>query len=122
MDPIAAIPLTPSLLGIDTAAMKHGTASAKLRKAAQDFEALMIGEMLKTTRESGSDGWLGSGDSAGNDSAMGLAESQLAQALASGGGLGLARMIEKQLARPSAPNNGDQNKNASSVPPTNSVK
>lgn len=112
MDPIAALPLTPSLLGMDTANMKAGSQAAKLHKAARDFEALMIGEMLKSTREGGSDGWLGSGDSAGNDSAMGLAESQLAQAIANGGGLGLAQLIEKQLGHPQT-NQTDQ-KNASS--------
>jgi Rod binding domain-containing protein len=110
MDPIAGTPLAASAaLGIDTGSMTQGSKPTKLHKAAQDFEALMIGEMLKTTRESGSGGWLGSGDSAGNDSAMSLAEGQLSQALASGGGLGLARLIEKQLG-----NSGDQNKSAGS--------
>jgi Rod binding domain-containing protein len=71
--------------------------SSKLHDAAQQFEALMIGEMLKTARESGSEGWLGSGGGTGDDSAMGMAESQLANALAASGGLGLSRIIEQSV-------------------------
>ncbi|GEM_PF-1489702 len=107
MNPLTNAPFSSTALGIDTAELARTAPSAKLHKAAQDFEALMLGEMLKSTRESGSEGWLGSGDSEGNDTAMELAESQLARALALGGGLGLGRLIEKQLARP-----GDQNRNA----------
>jgi Rod binding domain-containing protein len=107
MDPLASPPLSTTALGIDTAQFARTAPSAKLHKAAQDFEALLLGEMLKSTRESGSEGWLGSGDGDGNDAAMELAESQLARALALGGGLGVGQLIEKQLTRP-----GDQNKNA----------
>lgn len=121
MGPLTAIPLTPSLLGIDTADMQQGSRSAKLHKAARDFEALMIGEMLKSTREAGSGGWLGSGDDPGNDSAMGLAESQLAQAIANGGGLGLARLIEKQLGHTS-PSPADQKNAGSPAVSTGSAK
>ncbi len=73
---------------------------SKLHNAAQQFEALMIGEMLRSQRESGSDGWLGSGDDSGGDSAMDYAEAQVSNAIAAGGGLGLAKMIEKTLSSP----------------------
>lgn len=72
---------------------------SKLHDAAQQFEALVIGEMLRAERESGSEGWLGSGDDAGSDSATDLAEGQLSNALAAGGGLGLANMIEKTMSQ-----------------------
>ncbi len=117
MDPMTAIPSTSSLLGLDTADLKQGSRAAKIHKAAEDFEALMIGEMLKTARETGSEGWMGSGDGAANSSAMGLGETQLALAIARGGGFGLAQMIEKQLAGPGGAGAGDQNKNASSGAP-----
>ena len=68
---------TPSLAGTNTAK------PSKLHAAAQQFEALVIGEMLRTQRENGSEGWLGSGgDDSGSDSAMDLAEGQLSNALA----------------------------------------
>ncbi len=71
---------------------------SKLHEAAQQFEALVIGEMLRAQRESGSEGWLGSGDDSSSDSATDMAEGQLSKALAAGGGLGLAKMIEKTMA------------------------
>ena len=71
----------------------------KIHNAAQQFEALMVGEMLKSARESDSDGWLGSGGSTGDDSAMDMAESQFSNALAKSGGLGLAKMIESSMSR-----------------------
>jgi flagellar protein FlgJ len=72
---------------------------SRLHKAAQEFEALLVGEMLKSAREAGSDGWLGSGESTGDDSAMDMAESQLANALAGSGGLGLASTIERAMSK-----------------------
>jgi len=82
----------------------------KIHEAAQQFEALMIGEMMKTAREGGSEeGWLGSGESTGDDQAIGMAESQFSQALASRGGFGLAKMIEQTVSRQ---HGGDSNDSA----------
>lgn len=78
---------------------------SKIHDAAQQFEALMIGEMLKSVRESSSDGWLGSGDSDASDSAQSMAETQFASALASGGGIGLAKMIERNLTKEASAQN-----------------
>jgi Rod binding domain-containing protein len=64
--------------------------------AAKDFEALLVGQMLRSVREEGS-GWLGTGDDQASSSAFGLGEEQLARALTNGGGLGLARVIEAGL-------------------------
>ena len=72
--------------------------TSKLHSAAQQFEALMIGEMMKSVHEGSSSGWLGSDDDEGGDNqAMGMAESQFANALAMHGGLGLARMVEQSV-------------------------
>ena len=72
---------------------------SKIHAAAQQFESLMIGELLKSVREASSDGWLGSGGSDASDSALGMAEGQLATAIANGGGIGLAAMIERSLTK-----------------------
>ena len=69
----------------------------KLHAAGQQFEALMIGEMLKSVREESSSGWLGSGETSESQSASDFAEAQFAQALASSGGLGLYKMIEQSV-------------------------
>ena len=70
---------------------------AKLKKSAGEFEALLIGQMLKSARESGS-GWFGSGEDEASATAAGYAEEQFAQAIASRGGLGIATMLVKGLA------------------------
>ena len=85
------------MLSLQTSDLVGGRKPSKLHDAAQQFEALMLGEMLKSVRDSGSDGWLGAGDDAGSDSMTGMAEFQLANALAKGGGIGLSKMIEQTM-------------------------
>jgi len=77
----------------------------KIHDAAQQFESLMIEEMLKTVRED-SDGDALSGDDDGDSSgglAMDMAQGFLAQGIAAKGGLGLAdtiaRGVETEAAR-----------------------
>jgi Rod binding domain-containing protein len=70
----------------------------KIETAAKQFEALLIGQLMKSMHESGSKGWLGEQDES-SESAMEMAEEQFAQALANGGGLGLARMVVQGLSR-----------------------
>ncbi len=69
----------------------------KVRNAAREFESFLIAQMLKSARESGSEGWMGTGDDQTGASAVEMAEQQFAQALSSAGGLGLARMVEASL-------------------------
>ena len=65
----------------------------KLEHAATDFEALLVGQMLKSAREAGSVGLTGDDDEEANSSLLDLGEQQFAQALASNGALGVAKMI-----------------------------
>jgi Rod binding domain-containing protein len=90
----------PTLLTTATAPAEK--TPSKLGDAARQFESLLIGEMLKSARESNPDGWLGSGSDSGEESAMSLAETQFAQAIASQGGFGLANTIERSVSRESA--------------------
>ncbi|HEX4134856.1 MAG TPA: hypothetical protein VHY84_09625 [Bryobacteraceae bacterium] len=73
----------------------------KQLSAAQNFEALLIGQMLHSLREEGS-GWLGTGDDDAGAVAFGFGEDQLAKALTKGGGLGLSKIIAAGLAAKSA--------------------
>lgn len=66
----------------------------KVRDAAQQFEALLIGQILRSVRESG--GWLGSSDPSA-DCAAEYAEQQFAAVIAQRGGLGLADLIARGL-------------------------
>lgn len=62
---------------------------ARLKETVEQFEALLISQLLP-------DGWLGGEDAAG-ESALGLAEEHFSRALAARGGLGLAGMVTRGL-------------------------
>jgi len=67
--------------------------SARLRDAAQQFEALLIAQLLRSAREAGGPGgWLGSEDAA-SAPLLEMAEQQVAGLLATAGGLGLASLV-----------------------------
>jgi Rod binding domain-containing protein len=68
----------------------------KERDAAQQFEALLIGQLLRSAREGGG-GWLGSGGDSSSDCATEMAEQQLAATLSQNGGLGLAATVAEGL-------------------------
>ena len=57
--------------------------------AAKDFEALMIGQMLKSMHEEQ--------DDQSSDAVMGFGEEQLAKTISQAGGFGLAKVIGSHL-------------------------
>ena len=63
-------------------------APEKVLDAAQQFEALLLGQILRAARESGG---------SSSDCALDYAEQQFADVMARNGGLGLARLIVKGL-------------------------
>jgi Rod binding domain-containing protein len=76
--------------------MAPGRDPSRVRDAAQQFEALLIGQLLRSERESGS-GWLGSEEDPAGSCATDFAEQQFAAVLAKAGGLGLADLITRGL-------------------------
>jgi flagellar protein FlgJ len=78
----------------------------KIHDAAQQFESLLIGQLLKTSREAGGSGWLGTDQDDAGATAMEMAEQQFAKMLASSGGLGLSRTIETGLQARASGKNG----------------
>jgi flagellar protein FlgJ len=70
---------------------------AKIRDAAQQFEALLLGQILRSARENG--GWMGSGSDSSADCTTSFAEQHLASLLAQQGGLGLSGLIAEGLQR-----------------------
>jgi len=76
-----------------------GTESEKLEQAAREFEALLLTEVLKSARQPGDGGWLTSGSDQASNTALELAESQLARVLASRGILGVDKLLADNLAR-----------------------
>jgi Rod binding domain-containing protein len=73
---------------------------AKIRDAAEQFEALLLNQMLHSAHD-GDSGWLGSGGDSSGACASDFAEQQLASTLAQQGGLGLSKMITAGLERQS---------------------
>jgi Rod binding domain-containing protein len=69
----------------------------KLEKAAKQFEALVLSQMLKSAREATPGGLMGDGGDQASSTLSGMAEEHFAQALAAQGGLGLARMVTQGL-------------------------
>jgi Rod binding domain-containing protein len=69
---------------------------ARIVSAAKQFEALLIGQMMKSMHDSDG-GWLGTGDDQSASSAMEYGEEIFAQSMAQSGGLGLANLIAKGL-------------------------
>jgi Rod binding domain-containing protein len=78
-------------------------AAANVKEAATQFESLLVAQLLKTMRESGGDGWLGTGEDQAGATMMQLAEEHLSQVLAQQGGLGLANLVVEGLDRAAAP-------------------
>ena len=66
---------------------------ARIRDAANQFEALMISELLKSARGPESQGWLGTGEDQAGMIGMDLAEQEFARLIASKGGFGLSKTI-----------------------------
>jgi flagellar protein FlgJ len=77
-----------------------------IRKAATQFEALLVGEVLKSARESNGSGWMGTDEDDAGSILSEVSEQQLSQALAAGGGLGLAKTIANGLAKTAAKTSG----------------
>ena len=72
---------------------------AKVLDAAKQFEALLIGQMMKSMQDS-EGGWLGTDADDASSSAMEYAQEMFAQSMAAGGGLGLASLVAKGLTPP----------------------
>jgi Rod binding domain-containing protein len=94
------------MAGIVSLADAPGAASpgkdpTRIRAAAQQFEALLLSQILHAAHE-GSSGWLGSGEDSSSACASDYAEEQLAGAMAQQGGLGLGKLIAAGLERESS--------------------
>ena|ERR1700686_1086993 len=91
--PIAMKPLPAGSAKKDT--------PAKIQQAATDFEALLLAQMLKSAREASGGGLTAEDgdDSDANSTMIELGEQQFAQALASSGGFGIAKMVVTGLAK-----------------------
>ena len=110
LSPAAAILASPSSSaltlkktpGLETptfqeALSRASSESGKVNEAAKQFEALIVGQVLKASRESSDGGWLGSGEDQGGELAVELGEQAFAQAIAARGGFGIAKLVKANL-------------------------
>ena len=77
----------------------------RIKDAASQFEALLIGQILKTVHEDSGGGWLGDDSDPASATAMEFANDYFARAMAAKGGLGLTNMIVAGLERQSTKSN-----------------
>lgn len=92
MDQLAILPDLPAK--IPDPGSKSGDA-AKTRDAAEQFEALLLGQLLESAHPKG--GWLDGGDEGADGTAISFGEQQLAAAMAQQGGIGLAKLVMQGL-------------------------
>jgi Rod binding domain-containing protein len=98
----AVIPETETFHQAFQSASDKTDTPEKILGVAKQFEALMIGQMLKSAREASGGGWLGNEDDQDDQTGslvMELGEQGLSQAIATHGGLGLAKMVTASLTR-----------------------
>ena len=94
---MAILPVSATEVGITDstpATGSHKTDSPeKIKDAASQFEALLIGQILKAAHDESDQGGLGGDSDPASASAMDFATDYFARAMASKGGLGLSNMI-----------------------------
>jgi Rod binding domain-containing protein len=105
--PLSLLPATGSLDGgySNISTGKH----VDLATAAQQFEALMIQQMLSSGHDPDK-GWFSSEgeEDQANNQAMEIAQQQFASALAARGGLGLAKLVVSHLIQGNSTNTPDK--------------
>jgi Rod binding domain-containing protein len=92
--------------GLDLTALtdaKKKDSPEKIKDAASQFEALLIGQILKTVHQDSDDASLGGDSDPASASAMDFANDYFARAMAAKGGLGLTKMIVSGLEKQSTP-------------------
>jgi Rod binding domain-containing protein len=74
--------------------------NSRIRQAATDFEAMLLAQMLRSAREASGNGLSGDDEEdQANSTMLELGEQQFAQALASSGALGIAKMVVAGLTK-----------------------
>jgi Rod binding domain-containing protein len=92
---------TPGITTATDASLSKTDNPEKTHNAAVQFEALLVGQILKSAHEEDG-GWLGAGEDQTAGAAMQMADEYFARAVSEHGGLGLAKMITQGLDKATA--------------------
>ncbi|HEY5512516.1 MAG TPA: rod-binding protein [Geomonas sp.] len=96
--PASVLPMVDAQVPGALMAKHQAAAPAQAKKVAQEFEAMFVAMMLKSMRETtGKDKLTGGGH--GEETFRSLLDQEYAAAASRNGGIGLAKMIEKELTR-----------------------
>ena len=98
MGELGSVGITAALSGDRQAgASRSPDDPTKVKDAATQFEALLIGQMLKSMGEASAGGWMDSGEDQAGTSMMEMGEERMAEMMARQGGFGLASMVMRGL-------------------------
>jgi Rod binding domain-containing protein len=75
-----------------------------IAKAASQFEALLIGQLLKSAQSGDDEGWLGTDSGDAGSTMTEMSEQVLSSTLAAKGGLGLAKLVTQGMEKTAAQN------------------
>ncbi len=113
--PYNALPVTdPQIPAAAKPARQGGPGAASAKKVGREFEAMFVGMMLKSMRDTvGKDKLTGGGH--GEETFRSLLDQEYASAAAASGSLGLAAAIEKELTKRPLPVQGNAQKGVGSA-------
>jgi Rod binding domain-containing protein len=95
-----SVPSHSQVNGSSQSRVKQGKESPEeIKKAASQFEAVLIGQLLQSARSADGTGWMDNDESEPGSNLTEMSEQALSSALAANGGLGLAKMITAGLVR-----------------------
>ena len=102
ISPISSSSLSTSLSIPEPNAVNPKNSPERITDSASQFEALLMGQIMKAAHQNDGDGWGGEESDQASATAMDFANEYFARSLASTGGLGLSKMIVEGLTRQSA--------------------
>ena len=100
ISPVVPMPLPTKAGQVNWGAGSAATENTKIEKSAKDFESILLGSWLQQAEQSFGTVPGGDGDDdadPGKDQFQGMAMQSLGTSMTAAGGIGIAKMISKQL-------------------------
>lgn len=115
---MSSVPMIPSSQSLDSGfALQSKDTPEKIRKAASQFEGILIGQILKTSQGDDNEGFLGDSEDQSSSSVMDIANDFFSRSLATKGGFGLANVIASGVEHTSKTSRGTPDTQPVDTPP-----